>query len=148
MHIPIKFRQYFRLQFIALVIILLPAGISLAKDAPVSIPGTIKITAEGLIDLIDEIPKLVIVDSRIAGDRKNGYIEGSLSLPDIKTNCNSLAKIIPEKSAPTLYYCNGVKCGRSVKAINIAQTCGYSNIYWFRGGFEEWLDKGFPYLQG
>ena len=40
-----------------------------------------------------------------------------------------------------------MKCGRSAKAIVIALQCGYSNIYWFRGGFEEWLSKGYPYLQ-
>lgn len=118
-----------------------------ATPSPESIEGTVKVSAEEFIDLVDKIPKLVIIDSRIPGDRKQGFVEGSLSLPDVDTTCDSLAKVISKKNAPSLFYCNGVKCGRSAKAIKIALSCGYTNIYWFRGGFEEWLEKGYPYLQ-
>jgi rhodanese-related sulfurtransferase len=115
--------------------------------APKAIEGTTRVDAEGLISLVEKIPDLTIVDSRIPGDRKQGFIEGSLSLPDVETTCDSLAKVIAAKNAPALFYCNGVKCGRSVNAIGVALKCGYNNIYWFRGGFEEWLAKGYPYLQ-
>jgi len=118
-----------------------------AAKSPESIEGTVKVTAEGFIDLVEKIPNLTVIDSRIPGDRKQGFVEGSLSLPDVDTTCDSLKKVISKKNAPTLFYCNGVKCGRSAKAIKIALSCGYSNIYWFRGGFEEWLEKGYPYLQ-
>jgi len=118
-----------------------------ASTSPESIDGTVKVTAEKFIELVEIKPELVIIDSRIPGDRKQGFIESSLSLPDVETSCASLAKVISKKNAPSLFYCNGVKCGRSAKAIKIALSCGYSNIYWFRGGFEEWLEKGYPYLQ-
>ena len=120
---------------------------AVATTSPESIDGTTKVDAEAFIDLVDKFPKLIIIDSRIPGDRKQGYIEGSLSLPDVETTCESLSKVIPKKDAASLFYCNGVKCGRSAKAIDIALGCGYKNIYWFRGGFEEWLEKGYPYLQ-
>jgi rhodanese-related sulfurtransferase len=118
-----------------------------AETSPENIQGTTKVNAEEFIDVVNRIPDIIIVDSRIPGDRKQGFIEGSISLPDVDTTCETLAKVIPQKDAPSLFYCNGVKCGRSVKAVNIALGCGYSNIYWFRGGFEEWLAKGYPYLQ-
>jgi len=118
-----------------------------ASKSPESIEGTVKVTAEEFIDLVDKISDLVVIDSRIPGDRKQGFVEGSLSLPDVDTTCDSLSKVISKKDAPSLFYCNGVKCGRSAKAIKIALSCGYSNIYWFRGGFEVWLEKGYPYLQ-
>ena len=118
-----------------------------ATDSPETIAGTTKVDAEGLIQAVQTIPNLVIVDARIPSDRKQGYIEGSVSLPNVDTNCVTLAKVIPAKNHPSLFYCNGVKCGRSVESIKIALKCGYSDIYWFRGGFEEWLAKGYPYLQ-
>ena len=117
------------------------------KLAPEQIPGTTRINAEGLIDLAEQLPELIIVDARISMDRHQGYIEDSLSLPDIKTSCATLKTIIPNKQQPALFYCNGIKCGRSVKSIKIAQQCGYKKIYWFRGGFEEWKDKGFPFIK-
>lgn len=114
--------------------------------SPDSIPGTTRVDAEGVINIVNTISDLILVDSRITADRKQGYIEGSISLPDIETTCAALGKIIPRKSSPTLFYCNGVKCGRSVKSIKVAQGCGYEKIFWFRGGFEEWKSKGYPFV--
>lgn len=122
-----------------------------AEISPGTNPGATKVSAEGVFNLFEKIPDLVIIDSRLASGpssgRANGYIEGSVSLPDIDTTCASLAKLLPRKNTPALYYCNGPKCGRSAKAIQIARKCGYSNMYWFRGGFEEWLKKGYPYVK-
>ncbi len=117
------------------------------KLAPELIAGATKVNAEGLIDLAEQLSDLIIIDARISMDRRQGYIEDSISLPDIHTNCTSLKTIIKNKQQPALFYCNGVKCGRSVKSINIAMQCGYKNIYWFRGGFEEWKNKGFPFIK-
>lgn len=118
-----------------------------ASSAPDTIPGTTKVDAEGVIETLENVPDLVIIDSRIAMDRKQGYIEGSISLPDAETDCDSLAVLLDSLTSPILFYCNGPKCGRSVKAIHKAQQCGYSRIYWFRGGFEEWTSKDYPFLK-
>jgi len=115
--------------------------------SPEHIDGVTKVGAEGVIELIDRIENIIIVDSRIPGDRHKGYIESSVSLPDTKTSCKTLSKVIPEKSRAALFYCNGIKCGRSAIAIKIAKECGYKELYWFRGGFEDWLKNGFPYIK-
>jgi len=115
--------------------------------SPLTITGTTKVTAENLIELLESTPELIIIDSRIVGDRQQGYIEDSISLPDEETTCARIAKIVPKLNHPTVYYCNGPKCGRSANAIKIAQKCRYSNIYWFRGGFEEWKQKKFPIVK-
>lgn len=115
--------------------------------SPDAIPGTTKVDAEGAINLVEKISQLVIVDARIRLDRLQGYIEGSVSLPDVETTCASLARVIPNKSSPVLFYCNGPKCGRSVRSSQKALGCGYTHVYWFRGGFEEWKNKNYPYLK-
>ncbi len=126
--------------------LLLPVG-AWATTIPESIHGTIKVNAEEFIELVENIPELIIIDTRIRGDRAQGFIEGSINLPNISTTCESLSNIISKKETASLFYCNGIKCARSSKAIKIALDCGYTNIYWFRGGFGEWLDKGYPYVQ-
>ncbi|VAW76167.1 hypothetical protein MNBD_GAMMA13-39 [hydrothermal vent metagenome] len=123
------------------------SGAALASAPPESIPGVKTVTAEQLIELAGSKPDLVVIDARMSGDLKNGFIEGSVNLPDIDTNCESLAGIISKKDVPSLFYCNGVKCGRSAKAVKVAHSCGYQNLYWFRGGFEEWSEKGYPYFR-
>jgi rhodanese-related sulfurtransferase len=109
-----------------------------------SIAGTTKISAEELIDLAQTEPQLIIIDSRKHSDHIKGHIEGSINLPDTETTAQSLASHIPGKSTPVIFYCNGIRCARSAAAAKIAVAAGYSKIYWFRGGWEEWTEKGYP----
>jgi rhodanese-related sulfurtransferase len=110
-------------------------------NSPDSIEGSTNINAEALIELALEHDDLVIIDSRINADRRQGYIAGSISLPDTETSCATLFPIIDRKNTATVFYCNGPKCRRSDRAVAIARDCGYTNIYWFRGGLEEWNSK-------
>ena len=129
---------------VALVWLMAYAGSVLADKevvSPDTIPGTTKVDAEGVINLVEKISQLVVVDARIRQDRLQGYIEGSISLPDVETTCETLAGVIPKKSSPVFFYCNGPKCGRSVHSSHKALDCGYTRVYWFRGGFEEWKKK-------
>ena len=124
-----------------------PAQAEKEVVSPDNIPGTTKVDAEDVISLVEKISQLVVVDARIRQDRLQGYIEGSVSLPDVDTTCESLAKAIAKKSSPVFFYCNGPKCGRSVHSSQKALGCGYTHVYWFRGGFEEWKQKNYPYLK-
>ncbi len=126
-----------------LLTLLLVFRLSFADDylSPESIEGSTTIDAESLIQLAQEHDNLIIIDSRIRADRRQGYIADSVSLPDTDTDCSSLFRIIYRKNTPTVFYCNGPKCQRSDHAIRIAKECGYTNIYWLRGGFEEWINK-------
>ena len=114
------------------------------ETTPESLAGTTKVSAENVIELFDKHPDLVLIDARKSGDHTKGYIEGSVALPNTDTTAESLAKHIKTKSTPVVFYCNGVKCGRSVESSKIAIAAGYSKIYWFRGGWEEWTKKGLP----
>lgn len=144
-------RRIRRFTPLALILLGLLAGPSvLAQDAvvaPDEIPGSTKVGAEGVIKLAGHVPNLRIIDARIRMDRRQGYIEGSISLPNIETDCDSLAEVVPHKTTPVLFYCNGPKCGRSVISVRRALECGYTDVYWFRGGFEEWKQSGYPFLK-
>lgn len=134
----------FSLLLTCLIIPLQMHAAEASEISPDVIPGTIKVNAEELLDLVQRFPRLVLIDARISSDRTQGYIEDSISLPDIKTDCDSLKKIVPDRAQPLLFYCNGPKCGRSVKSAQKAIVCGYHRLYWFRGGIEEWRAKGYP----
>lgn len=114
-------------------------------NLPANEPGAKTLTAFELATRMRENEPLVVIDARIAQSRKKGYIEGSSHLSDIDTHCGSLASLAPDKSTPLAFYCNSARCGRSLNTVRIALSCGYTMIYWFRGGFEEWKSNGFPY---
>ena len=115
--------------------------------SPPAIEGAVTIDAEQLIALVVEHQDTVLIDSRIGVDRADGYIEGSAPLVDTKTDCDSLSGLIATRTTPVIFYCNGVRCERSGRAAGIAVACGYRDVYWFRGGIEEWRAKEFPLIQ-
>ena len=112
--------------------------------SPQSIAGAQTIDAERLIALAEQNDNQLIIDSRLRSDRKLGYIPGSISLPDTETRCDTLAALIAEKSGPVIFYCNGPSCRRSDIAVATAVQCGYTNIYWFRGGIQAWKADNYP----
>ena len=114
-------------------------------NLPANEPGATTLSAFELATRIRDKEPLIVIDARIAQSRKKGYIEGSRHLADIDTNCGSLATLAPDKVTPLVFYCSSDRCGRSLNTVRIALTCGYTIIYWFRGGFEEWKSNGFPY---
>lgn len=131
-----------------LICLLLPLPAAAGKiSVPESIEGVSTLDAEGVIGLAERLPDLVILDSRQRMDRRQGYVQGSVSMPDVETICDSPRTLLPMAATPALFYCNGIHCGRSVIAIEIAKGCGCTQLYWFRGGFEEWKRKDSPFLQ-
>ncbi len=138
-----KTMKHAQLKIAGLLVISLFIQSAIAEDylSPEVIIGSTKINAEMLIQLARHNEDLVIIDSRIKADRRQGFIAGSISLPDTETNCTTLLPIIDRRDTPTVFYCNGPKCRRSDIAVDIAKECKYTNIYWFRGGFEEWKNK-------
>lgn len=117
------------------------------KEVEKSITGTKVVSAEEVFDLYEDFDDLVIIDSRKPADRANGYIEGSVALPDFDTNEASLAEHLPSNKTPVVFYCNGIKCGRSGNAAKIAVKLSYESIYWFRGGWEEWMANEYPFVK-
>lgn len=117
-----------------------------SADAPTEIPGATTVNAESLIDMILSVDGLVVVDARMSSDFDAGHIEGALNLSSSDTNAESLAAIIPSTDTPVVFYCNGLSCGRASEAVGIALEAGYSNVYYYARGMEEWYDLGLPVI--
>lgn len=133
---------------IMLSLSVLPSQLWAENTAPIrsatDIPGAVKIDAEQLIELVNNVNDVVIIDSRLTKNRSFGFIEDSISLPDTKTNCTSLKQLVSNFSSSVVFYCNGPKCGRSDNAVKTALNCGYNKVFWYRGGIEEWQHKNYP----
>ena len=129
-----------------LLVFLCPLSYSYAGDwqVPIVMDGATPVTAEELSDLMKEMDNLVIIDSRIQDKEKQQAIAGSHSLPYSQTSPDALSSLVPDKLTPVVFYCDGLQCPHSMKAIKKAVSYGYVNVFWFRGGISEWTEKGFP----
>ena len=112
--------------------------------APTEIPGAVKVSAEKTVDLIASRQTLLVFDSRRKDEFDKGHIEGAINLLDTEMTLGKLEKFAPQRDTPLLFYCNGQHCLRSGNAAKLALHWGYRNVFWFRGGWQEWSDSHLP----
>jgi rhodanese-related sulfurtransferase len=112
--------------------------------APESLPGVTILTAEEVISLILDNPDLIVIDSRKKTEYIKGHIEGAINILNTELGPEELEFIAPDRSTMLLFYCNGVRCLRSSDSLAKAVGWGYTNLFWFRGGWKEWTEKRLP----
>ena len=112
--------------------------------APESMPRTTIVSAEEVIEMILADPKLVVIDSRKKTEYVKGHIEGAINILNTELELEGLESVIPDRGTPVLFYCNGVRCLRSSDSITKTVGWGYTNVFWFRGGWKEWTEKRLP----
>jgi len=118
---------------------------TLAQDAPMEIKGATTLDSKGVIHLISATPDLVVIDNRIRADFESGHIEGAVNVLDTDlTDEPALARVVKSKATPVLFYCNGVKCGRAAKATARAVEWGYSQVYYYALGLQDWKANHLP----
>ena len=133
----------------AAIVLLLPSGLLMAgmkPFAPETVPGTTIVSAEQAIEMMLADPGLIVIDSRKKTEYIKGHIEGAISLLNTELEQEDLESIAPDRNAMLLFYCNGVRCLRSADAVAKAVGWGYTNVYWFRGGWKEWTEKRLPVM--
>jgi len=112
--------------------------------APEKMQGAKIVSAEEVIEMILANPDLVVVDSRKKTEYIKGHIEGAINILNTELVLEDLEFIVPDRSTALLFYCNGVRCLRSSDSITKAVGWGYTNLFWFRGGWKEWTEKRLP----
>ena len=123
-------------------------GIPAASTAEEADPSCKTINTEDLKVWLDKKPKdLVVVDARNTEEYQEVHIKGAISIPEPKWD--EYKHLLPAgKSAPIVFYCNGVKCGKSKKAAKKAAAMGYGNIWVYAEGMPVWEEKGMPIYAG
>jgi rhodanese-related sulfurtransferase len=118
-----------------------------AQDAPIKIEGAKTVSGKQTFKLIAKTEDIVIIDSRKEEDYAAGHIQDAIRLIDTDVNAESLARHIKSKDTPVVFYCNGVKSGRAAKAVEKAVQLGYSRVYYYALGMDEWNFKRYPLVQ-
>jgi rhodanese-related sulfurtransferase len=106
------------------------------------------LSSEELKGLLDgKAVGLVLIDARSAQEYQEAHILNAISIPlSAFEKDNALLKA--PKDARLVFYCNGVKCGKSGKSALIARSLGYSNISIYADGMPVWEEKGYALFTG
>ncbi len=125
---------------------------TLGYFTPRSLDGVKIVNAEEAAEMMQK--GVVLYDTRIEEEHRENHIKGARWLPYAEKSAKEvgfdsgkdkfdLARIT-SKNAPVIFACNGPECWKSYKSCVAAVKAGYTQVYWFRGGFPEWAAKGYP----
>ncbi|CAK0774270.1 putative rhodanese [Gammaproteobacteria bacterium] len=120
---------------------------------PESVEGATTIKLEDFPKMASDINsgKILIVDMRTPEWFAKETLPGAISLPytDLSgSETKAKAKVKKLENKPIISFCNGWWCGQSITGIKALHTLGYTGqIYWFRGGSQDWSDAGLPFVQ-
>lgn len=113
------------------------------KRILVKLPPELIISTDELSDLLDEGAPLFIGDARPASKYNLGHIPTSKPTPATELGKN-LDWLPTEKATPLVFYCGGVTCPLSPKAMKIAKANGYKNVRAYVAGFPAWKGDVYP----
>ncbi len=106
------------------------------------------ISAENLLALLDANDgKLLLIDSRTAEEFSESHIHGAINIPE-KSLVEKMRLLPADYSAKIIFYCNGLKCGKSARSARKAAFMGYRNVAVFVEGMPVWEEKGYPFYRG
>lgn len=89
--------------------------------------------------------KVLVIDVREREEFQRGHIPRALLLPRGTLEL-SIERYVPDLNAPIITYCG--HGNRSVLAAESLLRMGYTDVKPISGGFQAWLDAGYPAWRG
>lgn len=90
----------------------------------------------------------IFIDTRSADDYREGHIPRAVSIP-LETLDASEALLFDLSRGETLIsYCDGEECSQSIDMAVLLSEMGFTDVYFFFGGWEQWLTAGYPIQTG
>ena len=106
-----------------------------------SYPGVYSITGEELIELMDYDEEASILDIRSPSKKKAGVIPFSDALKPSQLSKEFMAENLERKSTVIIIYGDN-NSKTAAKAASKTAAMGYNNVFWLKGGWQEWVSKG------
>jgi len=141
-------KSFKRRQLVPLLVVVVSfvlAGRVWAQEAPQ--PFAIMTTAQ-LQAVVESKPyTFLIIDSRNPEEYQDVHIPGAINIPEKKFD-EQAGQLPADKETRLIFYCNGVKCGKSKRSAKKASTLGYRNLFVYEEGMPVWEEAGLPIVPG
>jgi len=118
-------------------------SVAVAAEAD-HVRSVVVIDATELRSWIDGGRKLLLVDSRVTAEYREGHIPTAINIPAQMMD-KQREKFPGDRHYPLVFYCNGwPECKKSHDASAKAAAWGYDHVYWLRDGLPAWQAKHYP----
>ncbi|MDP9438334.1 MAG: rhodanese-like domain-containing protein [Actinomycetota bacterium] len=105
------------------------------------------ISREELKGKLDRGEGVVLVETLGPAYYEDAHLPGAINIPH--TEVDALAPgLLPDKTAPVVVYCSNRACQNSPQAARRLEALGYSNVYDYEEGKQDWISAGLPTQSG
>jgi rhodanese-related sulfurtransferase len=105
------------------------------------------ITTDEVKKFIDQKENMLIIDARTPEEYREAHITGAINIPE--KGFDEAAKQLPQdKKTLLVFYCNGVKCGKSKRVAQKVAPLGYTAILLYKEGIPVWEELNLPLITG
>jgi rhodanese-related sulfurtransferase len=101
-----------------------------------------ELTKDQLWELMRSGKDFKLVDALSADHYERVHIKGAISLPSSQVTGQAESKL--SKDDMIVVYCANPECDASAVTARKLESLGYTNVYHYAGGIEEWLAAGLP----
>ncbi len=106
-----------------------------------------RITREDLLEKIEGGEPIVIVEALGASYYESAHLPGAVNLPHDRVE-ELASEVLPDKDAEVVVYCSNLACQNSVIASRRLEELGYTNVFEYEEGKQDWIDGGYPTESG
>lgn len=125
-------------------ILLASATLSAAPAAPEATHEATHraVSGDELKSWYDQKKPMTVLDARSAKYFDNRLLPNAIWLPSDTAEAK-ITEVLPNKESLVVVYCAGVGCPASGWLFDKLTKMGYSNVYEYHGGINEWSKKGY-----
>ena len=86
---------------------------------------------------------IAVIEALPAEYYEQGHLPGALNLPHDQVD-DLAPRLLPDKSAAVAVYCANSACANSGLAADRLQELGYTQVFTYGPGKQDWADGGLP----
>lgn len=105
------------------------------------------VSTDQLKSMMDRQETFTLIDARTKEEFEDAHIPEAISIPE-KSFDEHVSLLPADKGSLIVFYCNGVKCGKSKRSAKKASALGYTNIATYNDGFPVWEEKNLKIVPG
>lgn len=106
-----------------------------------------EIHIEQLKEWYDRGQEMVVLDARSKEYFDGQLLPHAVSIPH-HTPITQLKRVLPSRDSVIIVYCSNKECPASKMLAKKLVSEGYTNVYKYPAGMQEWLEKGYPTEKG
>ncbi len=106
-----------------------------------------RITRDELKERLDRDDAITVVEALGPMYYEEAHIPGALNLPHEEVD-ELAPRLLPDRDASVVVYCSNLQCQNSVVASKRLVHLGYTNVFEYEEGKQDWIDAGLPIESG